>query len=391
MKDNGLRLIIPERERLREKNRRILRRSLLPAAALFAAALFLLPAARNGLMALLNRVMEASEAVNAYAYRRIPVSSPADEVLGGILLCGAAMCLGGAAVLRARRITGLAAVIICAGIQAWLGLSLPAAVNMAVFTLGGILAMDRMNLKKALCMIAAAMVLAGIVAAVWPGVDEPTEAVSEYVRDLLEHAAEPPEGGSPDGEPDMIRETRHTDTRSLTEGDREAEAEQQYRLITVEEEEISRPEWTDYLKIALLLLAAAAAVILPFIPAAVLNRKRRKAREARAAFDSPDRNEAVCAMFRHAAKYLDAAGFGAGNIPFCEWPEKLRGRMPEKYVDSFQKCCILFEEAAYSDHELTEAQAGKVRQMLTETERLLYDEAGWRQRLRLKYTECLHE
>ena len=391
MTDNGLRLIIPERERLREKTRRILRRSLLPAAALFAAALFLLPAARNGLMALLNRVMEASEAVNAYAYRRIPVSSTADEMLGGILLCGMAVCLGGAAVLRARRITGLAAVIICAVIQAWLGLPLPAAVNIVVFALGGILVMDRVNLKKALCMIAAAMVLAGIVAAVWPGVDEPTEAASEYVRDLLEHAAEPPEGGRPDTEPDMIRETRHTDTRSLTEGDREAEAEQQFRLITVEEEEISRPEWTDYLKIALLLLAVAAAVIIPFIPAAALNRRRRKAREARVAFDSPNRNEAICAMFRHAAKYLDASGFGAGNIPFCEWPEKLRGRMPEKYVDSFQKCCILFEEAAYSDHELTEVQAGEVRQMLTETERLLYDDAGWRQRLRLKYTECLHE
>ena len=132
-------------------------------------------------------------------------------------------------------------------------------------------------------------------------------------------------------------------------------------------------------------------MILPFIPAAALNRRRKKAREARKMFSSPDRNLAVCAMFRHAARYLDKTGHGAGNIPFREWPAALAGNMPEKYVDSFQKCCILFEKAAYSDRELTEEQAEQVRDLLAETERLLYDQAGWRERLRLRYAECLHE
>ena len=40
---------------------------------------------------------------------------------------------------------------------------------------------------------------------------------------------------------------------------------------------------------------------------------------------------------------------------------------------------------------MTEAQAGQVRELLAETERLLYDQAGWRQRMRLRYAECLHE
>ena len=388
---DGLRLMIPGRGTPDTEKRKKISMILLLTAATAAALLLLLTPARNGAAALLNRIMEESEKVNAYVYRRIPVSSTADEGLAGTLLALAGLCLSGAAIIRARKAFAAAAAFICAGVQTYLGLPLSALVNISVYTLLGVLMADRLILRKALCLTAAAVLIAGFVAVVWPGVDEGTETVSEYVRDLLEHTAERPAGGTPDDEPEMIRETRHTDTRAVTEGNQGAKTERQYRLITVEEEEISRPEWTDYLKIVLLLLAAAAAVILPFIPVAALNRRRKKAREVRALFDVPDRSKALCAMFRHAAKYLEATGRGAGNRPFREWPETLRGNMPEKYVDSFEKCCILFEEAAYSDHELTEAQTEQVRGMLAETERLLYDEAGWRERLRLRYTECLHE
>ena len=391
MMNDGLRLTLTGELCPPRKNRRAAGCAFILCTALLTTLLFLLPPARSGLAALLNRLMDASEAVNAYAYRRYPVMTAPNERLAGFLLAAAALCLGCAAAIRSRRIFGTAAAVICAGVQIYFGLSLPAAVNIAVFTLCGILMPERISFRKALCLAAAAVVLSGIAAAVWPGVDQATETASEHVRDLLEHAAPSAADRQADAEPDLIRETRHTDTRALTEGDREAGTEREYRLVTIEEEEISRPKWIDYLKIAMLLLAAAAAVILPFVPAAALNRRRRKARETRAAFTSPDRNEAVCAMFRLAAKYLEKTGRGGGNMPFRDWPAAIAGKMPEKYVDSFQKCCILFEEAAYSDHQMTEEQTGQVREMLAETERLLYDEAGWRQRLRLRYTECLHE
>ena len=391
MTDEALRPVLPGERQPRRKIRNIVSRSLALCAAPAAAVLCLLPAARSGFASMVNRLLDASEAVNAYAYRRFPVTSAPDEGLAGVLLAAAILCLAGAAAVRARRATGYAAAVICAVSQAFFGLSLPAAANIAVFSLCGIAVMDRIRLRNALCLAAAAVLLAGVTAAVWPGVDDAMETASEHLRDLLEPAAGPAADSQPDEEPDMIRETKHTDTKALTEGEREAQPEQQYRLVTVEEEEISRPKWVDYLKIGLLLLAAVAAVVLPFIPAAALNRRRKKARESRTAFASPDRNAAVCAMFRHIAKYLEKTGCGAGNTLFRDWPTAMTGKMPEIYIDSFQKCCILFEEAAYSDHELTEEQAGQVRDLLAETERLLYDEAGWRQRLRLRYTECLHE
>ncbi len=387
----GLRLNLPGGYTLPQKKRRIISGILALCAVLLTALLGLLPAARGGLAVLINRQIDASEAVNAYAYRRIPAPAAADESLAGILLAAAALCLTCAAAIRFRKACGMALAVICAGLQIYFGLALPATANIAVFTLCGALTAERITLRRILCMAVAAVMLAGLTAAVWPGTDGATEATSEHVRDLLEQKAGSAADSLPEEEPDTIRETKHTDTRALTEGEETAAADQEYRLITIEEEEISRPKWIDYLKIALLLAAAVAAVILPFVPAAALNRRRKKAREARKLFASSDRNEAACAMFRHAAKYLAATGIGAGNLPFREWPAAMAGKMPEKYIDSFRKCCILFEEAAYSDHELTEEQAGQVRELLAETERLLYDQAGWRQRLRLRYTECLHE
>ena len=368
-----------------------IRRGLAAASVLLTGAALLLPGARNGLAYLLNRVMERSEQVNAYVYQRFSADPGENGVLGGLLAGAAIACLLGAGMLRCRRITALCAAAAAAGAQIWLGLSLPPAVNILIFTLAGILAAEKLSLRKTACIALAAALTAGMTALAWPGTNPAVEAASERVRDLLEPAGTAPSSGSPEEIPGAVRETRHTDVRARAPGDETAEPEAQYRLVTLEEEHISRPEWIDYLKIALLLAAATGAVVLPFMPAAALNRRRRKAREKRAAFDSPDRGEALCAMFRHTARYLEATGHGAGNLPFRAWPASLRGNMPEKYVDSFEKCCILFEEAAYSGHEITEAQTAQVRELLAETERLVYDRAGWRERLRLRYAECLHE
>ena len=53
------------------------------------------------------------------------------------------------------------------------------------------------------------------------------------------------------------------------------------------------------------------------------------------------------------------------------------------------RCAKLFEEAVYSGHPMTEAQRRQVLSLLEETERVLKSGAGWKQRLRLKYRECL--
>ena len=155
--------------------------------------------------------------------------------------------------------------------------------------------------------------------------------------------------------------------------------------MTVEEEQISMPHWVNYLRIILLLLLAAALVILPFLPFILLNQRRKKALDARKAFESANTSEAVFAIFQHVAAWLEAMGYGEGNAPYAAWNTELA---PD-YAERFAACEKLFEEAAYSTHEMKEEDRQQALALLSETEQILQRRADWKQQLRLKYKECL--
>ena len=149
------------------------------------------------------------------------------------------------------------------------------------------------------------------------------------------------------------------------------------------------PHWVNYLRIVLLLLLTVLLMILPFLPFLLLNRKRRRAMEARSVFHSEDIADAVCAIFQHVIRWLDAMGYGSGNMLYRKWPDALKGRMPDAYVASFAACAEMFEEAAYSDHPMEERQREQMLSLLEETEKCMKAEAGWKQRLHLMFGECL--
>lgn len=343
--------------------------------------LFLIPEAREGAKALLNRLFEASEAVNAYAYDRFQVRADQPLALAVALLLAAGGSLAGM-ILRSRSRWGTLALAAGAVLfQVYFGLAFPAWVNVPLF---GALACwmlrrpgDRRILQTLGLGVAAVSVA---VLLLYPGTDPAAEAASEAVRDRLSQMTQSMSGAlreTPAGE----TETRHVRHLSQTRGEREARPDREYRLVTVEEEQVSRPRWVNYLRIALLLLLTAALVILPFLPFALLNRRRRRGQEARKAFQSENIREAVAAIFQQVTAWLEAAGRGGGNTPYAEWAV---GLTPE-YARHFQACEKLFEEAAYSSHEMREEDRQQALALLKETEGLLLREAGWKQRLRLRY------
>ncbi len=356
-----------------------------------ALLIFFLPTARHSFQALCNRLFDASEKANAYIYDHFPVPDGQSAALAWVLAAVFAACYFGlAAVLRSKTMLLLFA-ISAALTQAYFGLSLPAIGNMTLyFSLGLMAVLFSTPLKKALPFSAALVSAFLLTAALWPGVDAATETASERIRDRLAPLTLQEEsvmGENP--YPEM--ETRHMNARSLLTGNEIARQNQQYRLLTVEKQQISRPRWIDYLKIALLLALSAAVVVLPFLPFLYVNNRRKKAQEARLLFQADNAGEAICAMFRHAAAYLQHSGFGGGNRPYRQWPEIWQDRLPEQYQRQFSACARLFEEAAYSDHRLTEEQREQVRLFFSETERIFFDEADWKEKLRLRYIKCLHE
>ena len=351
--------------------------------------LFLIPQARSGLQELCNRIFRASEAVNAYAYEYFNIPFVYSLWLAILLLCIIIVAFLGITVITGSRLMSLMLMSGLAGFQVYFGLAFPALVNILLFTLYMLWIMRRPWEKtEVVHIITAIIVLTVTVLLIRPGVDAATEQLSEKARDYLSRFAQEAPGTvqeNPEGE----NETRRVHTRSLLYGDDPAQAEKEYRLTTIEEEQISLPHRINYLKIALLLMLAIALLVLPFAPFLWLNTRRKKALDARKAFDAEDAATAVCAIFQYVIAWLEATGNGAGNLPYRNWPRYLALRLSEQYAQRFANCAALFEEAAYSEHSLSKEQRGQMLALLQETEQIMQEKADFRQKLFLKYKECL--
>lgn len=371
--------------------RRRKKRLLLCLAVILASLLCLtaIPPMRRSAQAVCNRLFEWSEQKNAYVYDRFPIAADQSAVPALALLTLLTAALLGITLLSGSRLLALGLMAGWAAVQMYLGLSLPGFVNVGLFAAFALWIMQRpRDRRRMLALLASVLMVSLAVLILYPGVDAATEAASERARDALAKMSQPAAGAAretPEGE----TETRHTHAQSLIQGENEARADREYRLATAEEEQISMPRWINYLKMILLLLAAVALVILPFLPFLWLNGRRKKALEARAAFASKNVSAAVCAVFRQVIAWLEAAGLGAGNLPFRDWAQRLPSSLPPGYAQRFSQCAALFEEAAYSDHPLSEAQRGQALALLEETERALLAKADWKQKLRFKYGECL--
>ena len=362
---------------------------LLASAAGALLLLFTLPTARRGLFSLLNRLFEESEAVNAYVYGRIAVSGASSAELAASLLAFTLAALLAAALLSLRRLCVLCFPVGCAAFQAYFGLSFPAWVNVPLFALFFLCLLRRPTARRdTLTVLAAAVLVSVAVALFLPGTNAAVETASEKARDALCRMT----GGMANAAREEAAgetETRHTHTRSPEEGNGEAAADREYRVVTREEERISAPHWFDILKTVLMLLLAAAILILPFLPFAALNARRKQAREIRAVFEGGDVSEAVCAIFAQAAACLEALGLGETDKPYAAWPETALKDLPADYAARFLECAEVFEEAAYSDHALGEENRAKALELLRETEEICMGTANLRQRLRLRFGVCL--
>ncbi len=377
------------------KDGRTLRKHLLRASvgvtALCVLLLLLIPDARRGAQALCNRIFAASEAVNRYAYEYFPVPEGQSITSAVILTAALILSLAAAAVLlRSSAITLYIVAAITLG-QVYFGLTFPDPVNIFLYgTFALWMIHGPVSRRATLIFVTFILTVFLSVTLLFPGVDAGTEAASETVRDQLSRMAQQWTGTIrelPEGE----TETRHVHTQSLQTGRNGGQPVREYRLVTVEEEQISMPRLINWLKMILLFLLAVALVVLPFAPFLLLNARKKKAEEARKAFASENVSEAVRAIFRQVILWLNETGHDAGNLLYQDWAEKLPADLPDGYADRFSACAGDFEEAAYSSHDLPEDKRQRALNLLKETEEALFHTTNWKQRLRIKYWVCLYE
>ncbi len=369
----------------------------LPVAVILAGILLcgmlllLIPEAGRGAQALCNRLFSASESVNTYAYRYFHVPEHQSTLLAsGLLLCIAGLLTALAVMLRSR-LPALGIMAACALFQIYFGLAFPAWVNILLCGLFAVRMLRQPASRRNIAAFCTLLLVSSLLTALFlPGVDAATEAASENVRDRLARITEQI-AGTVQETPDAETETRRIHTRSLESGTLEAETEQEFRLVTVEEEQISRPRWVNWMKVILLLFLAVALLTLPFAPFLLLNARKKKAQEIRNVFRSPDVREAVQAIFRQVILWLETTNHGAGNLLYRDWAGTLPGNLPENYADRFIRCAADYEESVYSDHDMTEEQRRNALALLEETKTAMWKTASRKQRFSLKYWMCLYE
>jgi len=363
---------------------------LLPGCAFLCLLLFLLPAPRNGLLLLANSLTQQSEKVNRYVYTRFEVPPDASTAPAIWLLAALAFFLLLLLILSESRIPALTAALLLAGVQAWIGLCLPFWGNVGLFTFLGLLMLPDQSKRALVPCLITVFLIALAVFYLRPQTDYAVEQASEHVRDVLSQAMAGSGGGSAaDSEPEPLPETRHVNPYALASGDETARAEKEYRLITLGEKQISRPHWVRILRIIGLLFLAVLVIVLPLLPFVILARRQKKTREIRRGFLDENPAAAVSAMFLHVVRYLDCSGLGEGNRLFRDWGAADAASFP--YWPDFHACSLIYEQAIYSSCSPTPKQLEQVKNLLQETETLLFDQADWKQKFRLRYRECLHE
>lgn len=118
----------------------------------------------------------------------------------------------------------------------------------------------------------------------------------------------------------------------------------------------------------LFLALAALTLALLFVPAIIKDRAEKKRGNARLGLDDPDHSAAIRAMYLYMLRWRTMADTDV-EIP------------TEVYA--------IWQEAAFSDHTMKEAQRETIHAYMKETAERVWKEADWKKRLIIRYRICL--
>ena len=366
----------------------------LPVMAALGALLFAFPATRAGVLLLVRRLYAASAAVNAYVYDELAIP-PVDEA-AALRAAVTALCLLLGALCAAAasyRWVALPLFLSAAALEAVFGVTPAAWKNLLLFAALALqLVRGSADRRQTVAALAAALAVLALVFLLAPRPNAAIERDSERLRDVLEPAPSAAPRQTPPPEAEINRthqESRqHEENAEITPTQ---QPQQGFAYQTEPEREISLPHRVDYLRIALLLLAVIVLLLVPFLPFLLMNRARRRTEETRASFALADNAAAIRAMFRHLMTWLRLCGLETENRTFAQCGEAVEAMLPAALSARFAAAANIWQEAEYSDHEMTAQQREAVRALLQDTARLLYERAPARRRFRLKYIDCLCE
>lgn len=310
------------------------RKFLWGALAVFAMIRF--GAIWDGVKILANRLFYLSEQTQSYEYAYFPVrgESCVEAVIFLSMLLGSIPCAGipaGAWVIA----------------MAYFGVT-PDAVWLVLLLLVGLVSVLPARQRWFYGLMVGALVVA-IAFAVGKLAPEPNPGISELdeiLRDSLAFS-------------DFVYEQEPVPTEVP-----------EPELIPKPETELQQPDHGVQRKVIniLIMILGALTLALLFIPAVIRDRAEKRSLQARAGMDDPNHAAAIKAMYLYAQRWRKL------SAQPMEIPE-------EVYA--------IWQEAAYSDHAMTEAQREVLHSYMVETANAVWNGADRKKRLHIRYRICL--
>ncbi len=358
------------------------------AAGVAVVALTLILGARaslDGAFVVINRLFAASELKQAYVYNKFAVLSPEESwqscIRYAMFSAGLASGIVCGIALRYRLKLLIAFIFLALAMSvAYLGVS-PSwewIVMMAV-VLPALMLNLRLGRGNSMAMgtcavgIAAVAVVSLLVLMLWPGEDMRLSEWDEHARDIL-----------------SMNNVAYSD-RVEPEKEQETQPPEEEREF-YQEEDVQADfggnsfEWlVPVPTVAVILLAA----LLLFLPAVISDLQKKRRARNREGIESGDNSASIRAMFLYTLRWFRLGGLVPKNLPFSGYAEQIEELFSPELRAEFESILPLWQEAAYSKHEMDEEKRRLMQQFMEDAKSRVWESSGRIRRILAKYIYVL--
>ena len=324
----------------------------------------------GGLSMLINQFYEVAEEAQAYIYDRLPggdVSETAGEIGIVWISCFFGLMTAVPTAEIRRKVGGLIVILVMLAF-AYYGL-LPSAICIAVLIAALIMAVSRGNILSLIPVMLAALILFGGVMLADPGESYGISRIDENFRDRF-----------------ALRSALLETQQDPTTQEETPEFEEEEELEDEESEEEYDGELGTYAAYGTILLALVALGAAGYL---LYRRISKRIAENRKGIKSSDTREAVTAMFPYTIRWLKGYGIEQPSASVTSMIPEIKNEFSDSYAKQFRDMYIIWSEAAYSDHAVSEDARLLMDTFMEDTIKQVKDRCKLKDRLRLRFRNAL--
>ena len=130
-------------------------------------------------------------------------------------------------------------------------------------------------------------------------------------------------------------------------------------------------------------------LLILFVPSVIHDRLEKKRKKNRAGIDSDDPAEAVRAMFPYTVRWLRVYGLDGRETMFSAYTAKAEKEISFSYARQYEKMLELWNEAAFSDHEITMGRSEEMRSFMDMTIQMTKEKISRKERAKVRFRLAL--